>query len=77
MLYEHKMNYTSPDIDKNKFRYNEMRKLVQIIQEETKNIVYGKPMPMIIKAKHFENNHKNQYFKNVKMVLDKASNDGI
>ncbi len=72
-VIEHKMNYTSPDIDKNKFRFIEMRKLVQIIQEEASNIVYGKPIPMIIKAKHFENNLQESIFAKCAMVLDKAA----
>ena len=64
---KHEMKYGSPDIDKNKFRYNEMRKLVMILQEESKNIIYEKPVPMIFKSKEFENNTQLSILKNVKI----------
>ncbi len=70
---KHEMKYGSPDIDKNKFRYIEMRKLAMLLQEESKNIVYNKPVPMIFKSKKFENNTQLSIFQQCKKILDKVN----
>ena len=68
----HQMKYGSPDIDKNKFRYIEMRKLSIILQQESKNIVIGKGVPMIFKCKEFENNIQESIFVKCKTTLDRV-----
>jgi hypothetical protein len=70
---KHEMKYGSPDIDKNKFRYIEMRKLAMLLQEDSKNIVYGKTVPMIFKSKVFENNTQISIFQQCKKILDKVN----
>ena len=52
------MKYKNPEIDKNKFRYIEMRKLIKMLNDSVKCIVYNKDVPMIFKMKIFENNFR-------------------
>jgi hypothetical protein len=68
---KHEMKYGSPDIDKNKFRFIEMAKLIMILQEEVKNIVYSKTTPMIFKCKVFENNIQEPMVVKCNKILDR------
>jgi hypothetical protein len=70
-VIKHEMKYTNPDIDKNKFRFVQMRKLTYLLEQEVKNIVSGKPVPMIIKSKDFENNLQESIFLICNTMLDK------
>ena len=66
------MKYKNPEIDKNKFRYIEMRKLIKMLNDSVKSIVYNKDVPMIFKMKTFENNLQESIFVKCNTILDKV-----
>ena len=66
------MEYKNPDIDKNKFRYIEMRKMIKLLQDSVKCIVYNKKSPMTFKMKVFEHNLQESIYSKCNSILDKV-----
>ena len=61
------LSYNNPDMDKNKFRYNTMRKLLK--SSEIQGVTPSKPS-FKVKAKTFYTNEKGSIFTQCKFILD-------